>query len=144
VRYFLDAEFNGFGGHLISLALVPDMASAPAFYVVLPCHHPVPWVAEHVLPVLQRTAISRSEVIRQLADYLKDDPEQVVIADWPEDVAHLALLMITGPGWRLPSPRFIVELRDLPLFDSAQLSQVPHNARYDAIALRNYVLAQGP
>jgi hypothetical protein len=33
------------------------------------------------------------------------------------------------------------ELLDLPLFDSETLSDVPHNARHDAIALRDYVLA---
>jgi hypothetical protein len=53
------------------------------------------------------------------------------------------MLMVTGPGWRMPSPRLIIELLDLPLFDSEQASQVPHNARYDAMALRDYVLAQG-
>ncbi len=82
-------------------------------------------------------------MIRRLAAYLRDDPEPVVVADWPEDVAHLALLMVTGPGWRMPSPCFRIELLDLPLFDAEQLSEVPHNARYDAMALRDYVLAQG-
>jgi hypothetical protein len=143
VRYFLDAEFNGFGGQLISLALVPGDAGASAFYEVLPCHEPVRWVVEHVLPVLQRAAISRDEMIRRLAVYLCRDPQPVVIADWPEDVANLALLMITGPGCRMPSPRLIFELLDLPLFDSDSLSEIPHNARSDAIALRDYLFAQG-
>jgi len=78
----------------------------------------------------------------KLASYLGTDSEPVVIADWPEDIAHLALMMITGPGWRLPSPRLVLELLDLPLFDSAVLSSVPHNAYYDAVALRTYVLSQ--
>jgi hypothetical protein len=42
----------------------------------------------------------------------------------------------------MPSPRLIFELLDLPLFDSAALSSVPHNACHDAIALRTYVLGQ--
>ena len=143
MRYFLDAEFNGFGGQLIALALVPDDVGAAPFYEVLPCSEPVPWVVEHVLPVLQRTATARDEVTRRLAAYLRNDPEPIVVSDWPEDVAHFALLMVTGPGWRLPSPRLIVELLDLPLFDSAVLSEMPHNAKYDAEALRAYVFAQG-
>jgi hypothetical protein len=81
-------------------------------------------------------------MIAKLASYLRTDPEPVMIGDWPEDIAHLALLMVTGPGWRMPSPRLRFELLDLPLFDSTTLSEVPHNARYDAIALRNYVLHQ--
>jgi hypothetical protein len=142
MRYFLDAEFNGFGGQLISLALVPEDPEAVPFYEALPCAQPEPWVADQVLPALQTRPISRPEMIAKLAAYLRGDPEPVVIADWPEDIAHLALLMVTGPGWRMPSPRFRFELLDLPLFDSAMLSKVPHNALHDAVALRDYVLAE--
>jgi hypothetical protein len=142
MRYFLDAEFNGFGGPLISLALVPEDSEAVPFYEALPCVEPEPWVADHVLPVLQTRPISRPEMIATLAAYLRGDPEPIVIADWPEDIAHMALLMITGPGWRMPSPRLRFELLDLPLFDSEALSKVPHNARHDAVALRAYVLAE--
>jgi hypothetical protein len=142
MRYFLDAEFNGFGGQLISLALVPEDQGAAPFYEALACADPEPWVARHVLPVLRTQPIPRAAMISKLAAYLRDDPEPVVIADWPEDIAHLALLMVTGPGWRMPSPRLIIELLDLPLFDSQTLSHVPHNACHDAMALRAYVLAE--
>jgi hypothetical protein len=95
-----------------------------------------------VVPVLQKPPISRPEIISKLATYLRGDLEPVVTADWPEDIAHLALLMLTGPGSRLPSPRLIIELLDLPLFDSAALSGAPHSVRHDAIMLRIYVLGQ--
>ena len=142
MRYFIDAEFNGFGGQLISLALVPEDGETAPFYEVLVCTNPHSWVIEHVIPVLQKQPISRPELISKLATYLRGDPEPMMTADWPEDIAHLALLMLTGPGWRMPSPRLIIELLDLPLFDSAELSGVPHNACHDAIALRTYVLGQ--
>ena len=142
MRYFIDAEFNGFGGQLISLALVPEDEEAVPFYEVLACANPNSWVTDHVVPVLQKQPISRPELISKLATYLRGDSKPMMTADWPEDVAHLALLMLTGPGWRMPSPRLIIELLDLPLFDSATLSGVPHNACYDAIALRTYVLGQ--
>jgi hypothetical protein len=140
MRYFLDAEFNGFGGELISLALAPESEDAIAFYEALPCAEPIPWVAERVLPVLQKLPVSRPEMIAKLADYLLHDPEPVVIASWPEDLAQLVLLMVIGPGRRLAMPRLRFELLDLPLFDSESLSKVAHNARCDAIALRDYVL----
>jgi hypothetical protein len=142
MRYFLDSEFNGFGGQLISLALVPEEQDAAPFYEALPCAEPDLWVVDHVLPVLHTRPISRPEMIAKLATYLRDDSEPIVIADWPEDIAHLAMLMVTGPGWRMPSPRLRFELLDLPLFDSETLSVVPHNARDDAFALRAYVLAE--
>ncbi len=143
MRYYLDAEFNGFGGDLISIALAPEDRQAAAFYETLPCAKPEPWVIERVQPVLQKRPISRPEVTNSLAEYLRGDAEPVVISDWPEDIAHLALLMVTSPGRRLPLPKLRFELLDLPLFNSEALSEVPHNARYDAIALRDYVLEHG-
>lgn len=142
MRYFLDAEFNGFGGDMISIALVPEAQEGIAFYEVLPCAKPLPWVTERVQPVLQKQPISRPAMTAKLAQYLSSDSEPVVIADWPEDIAQLALLMVTSPGCRMPLPKLKFELLDLPLFDSEALSETPHNARCDAIALRDYVVEQ--
>ena len=140
MRYFLDAEFNGFGGQLISLALVPGDKTAAPFYVAFACADPEPWAAEHVLPALRIEPIEKSEATQKLAEYLRSDDEIVVVADWPEDIAHLALLMVTGPGSRLATPTLVFELLDLPLFDAQTASEVPHNACHDAMALRDYVL----
>lgn len=144
MRYYLDAEFNGFGGQLISLALVPQDLDTLPFYEALECIDPEPWVVAHILPVLRTTPISRPAMITKLGSYLRTDPEPVMVSDWPEDIAHLALLMVTGPGYRLASPRVIFELLDLPLFDSETLSKVPHNACHDATALRRYVQTVEP
>ena len=141
MRYFLDAEFNGFGGQLISLALVPQDPAVAPFYEVLPCDDPEPWTAQHVMPVLQKAPIAPADVTRKLAEYLRNDSDPLVVADWPEDIAHLALLMVTSAGHRLPTPTIVFELRDLPLFDSETKSTLPHNACHDAAALRAYVLA---
>jgi hypothetical protein len=142
LRYFLDAEFNGFGGPLISLALAPEKSEAVYFYEALPCVDPDPWVIANVLPVLGTQPILRSEMVAKLAAFLQRDSEPLIVGDWPEDIAHLALLMVTGPGWRLPSTTLRFELLDLPLFDSQALSEVPHNAYHDARAFRAYVLNQ--
>ena len=141
MRYFLDAEFNGFGGQLISLALVPEDRAATPFYAALACADPEPWTAQHVMPVLRTAPIERAAMTEKLAAYLRCDPHPLVIADWPEDIAHLALLMVTAAGHRLATPTIVFELRDLPLFDAETKSAVPHNACHDAAALRDYVLA---
>jgi hypothetical protein len=142
MRHFLDVEFNGFGGQLISLALVPERHDADPFYEVLPCPDPVPWVATHVIPNLQREPITRPEMVKKLAAYLEQDPYPEIMSDWPEDIANLALLMMTGPGWRMPSDRITIELLDLPLFDNEAMSKTPHNALSDATAFRTYIQAQ--
>ena len=51
---YLDTEFNGFGGELVSMGIATG-ASGNHFYEVLP--HPDkwhPWVAENVVPILDK------------------------------------------------------------------------------------------
>lgn len=141
MRYFLDAEFNGFGGDLVSLALVPEDESAPFFYAAIICLTPVPWVIRHVIPVLQTQPRPRREVTEAFADFLAADGDPVIVADWPEDIAHAARLLIIGPGKMLGVPRLWFELVDFFDFNSASASAVPHNAYHDALALRTHVLA---
>lgn len=136
MRYYLDAEFNGFGGSLIALALAPEDGGTP-FYAALDCPEPTPWVAAHVLPVLGIEPVSHEELGRSLAAYLAGDPDPVVIADWPEDIAHAAMTLIARPGYRHPIARITFELCDVPGFEAATASAIPHNALEDAIALRN-------
>ena len=140
MRYFLDAEFNGFGGDLISLALAPEDDGLPFFYEAIECTAPTAWVAEHVLPVLQTRPLTHAEVGDRFADYLIDDEAPLLIADWPEDIAHAARLLVTGPGRMKPIRSIRFELVDPDLIGPGIPSNVPHNAYSDALALRATVL----
>lgn len=140
MRYFLDAEFNGFGGDLISLALVPEDPGVPPFYEAVPCGNPTPWVAEHVLPVLHTEVIARAEMADRFANYLIDDPDPLLVADWPEDIAHAARLLITGPGRMKPVRSLRFQLVDPGLIGGGDTNAAPHNAYHDALALRDAVL----
>jgi hypothetical protein len=62
MRYFLDAEFNGFGGELVSIALVPEDDALPAFYEAIICKKPTVWVRENVQPVLDKHPLDRTQV----------------------------------------------------------------------------------
>jgi hypothetical protein len=81
-------------------------------------------------------------VTTRLAAYLDGDREPIVIADWPEDIAHLLLLMVTGTGARMPTPTIVFKLLDLPMFDSTDLSRTPHNALSDASAMKDFILRE--
>lgn len=140
MRYFLDCEFNGFDGPLISIALVPETEGQGDFYAVLPCHRPQRWVADHVMPQLGATPQSRADVVAALAAYLLDDPAPVLVADWPEDIAHAASLLAYRGRRIVPQVRF--DLLNLPNFETASMSAQPHNALADARALRTEVLAR--
>lgn len=130
---YLDTEFNGYRGELISMALVPD--EGPEWYAVrdLTGMQINPWVREHVLPHLDRPPLSDAAFKESFAAYIKGFTGSVVIvADWPEDIAHFCALMC-GPngGQILVWPTF-------RLVDSPPLHPVvPHNALSDARALRD-------
>jgi hypothetical protein len=141
MRYFLDAEFNGFGGALISIALVPELPSLPPFYEAVICDAPTDWVRDYVLPVLQTNPLPRTEVADLFAAYLDDDPEPLLVADWPEDIAQAALLLVVGPGRMKPVRSIRFELVDPNIIGPGKRSDIPHNAYHDAVALRAEVLA---
>ena len=140
MRYFVDTEFNGFGGDLISIAAVPEDAASPPFYEAVECALPSDWVAEHVLPVLQTKPRSLAKVASLFAQFLDNDAAPVVIADWPEDIAHAAALLTNGRGGRLLKTEVVFTLLGQSEFSADRSSEVPHNAYYDALALRDWVL----
>ena len=146
MRYFLDTEFDGFGGALISLALVPEDGSEE-FYVVLDQPASDPWVERNVVPYLDHVPdglraprLDRAAASHALTQWLAHDDGAEIIADWPEDLAHFANLLVTGPG-RMGQIHGLV-LRFVPLagFSTAANSAVPHNALHDARALREHLI----
>lgn len=141
MRYFLDTEFNGFGGELIALAAVPESNEFPPFYEAIECLSPVPWAIANILPVLQTNPKPRTEVARLFCDYLASDGEPLLLADWPEDIAHAASMLTNSRGGRLFKEAVRFELLPASDFASKTRSAIPHNAYYDALALREWVLS---
>jgi len=146
VRYFLDTEYNGFGGTLLSLALVPD--EGDELYLTIASEDALlEWVERHVLPYLDSVPerlscprLPREEAAKALEHYLRHDPEPLIIADWPEDIAQFCNLLITGPGKMVPLRHLSFRLAPLSNFSTAANSAVPHNALHDARALRDHYL----
>jgi hypothetical protein len=151
VRYFLDTEFNGFGGALLSLALVPE-EGADELYLTLQSSEPAfPWVERHVVPYLDSVPagllsprLERAAAADALSQYLGFDPAPEIIADWPEDFAQFCNLLMTGPGQMVPIPALTFRLIPLQGFSTAANSQVPHNALHDARALREHIVGLEP
>jgi hypothetical protein len=71
---------------------------------------------------------------------LAGDPEPLIVADWPEDIALLNALLVTGPGVMAEVPSIRFQFMPLAGFSTAANSRVPHNALHDARALRDHVL----
>jgi hypothetical protein len=146
VRYFLDTEYDGFGGRLISLALVPE-DGGEELYVVIEGETADPWVKRHVLPYLDMVpegmkapAMSRAAAAEALGRWLAHDEQIEIIADWPEDLSQLAMLLVTGPGQMVAVGGLTLRLVPLTGFSTAANSAVPHNALHDARSLRDHVM----
>jgi hypothetical protein len=147
MRYFLDTEYNGWGGALLSLALVPD--DGEELYVTLDWDCPLePWVERHVVPYLDTVPeplvslrLSRDDAARAISHYLAGDPEPLIVADWPEDIALFNALLLTGPGKMVEVPPLTFRFIELTGFSTAANSKVPHNALHDARSLRDHVLS---
>lgn len=133
-KLFLDTEFNGFGGKLISLALVPEDPTLPEFYREVEMNGILdPWVRDNVAPHLVLIPISFSKFQTDLANYLWKMGEVTIVADWPDDIRYFCESLIAGPGMMLS---FINNLKFELDFGIEYESVVPHNALHDARAIR--------
>lgn len=148
MRYFLDTEFNGFGGELISLALV--RADGESLYLVYPT--PLeqsydPWVLKNVVPFLWVIPSPLPGMAHQLThggkdptyiiqEFLNGDPNPLIITDWPDDIRYFCQTLITGPGTMINIPKVSFEMVRVDAYPTTLEGAVQHNAWWDAMALR--------
>jgi hypothetical protein len=137
-RLYLDTEFNGHGGRLISIALVEE-SGCREFYEVLPIGNLDPWVAEHVVPVLRKRELPTASVRKLFHNFIQGFSNPEIICDWHADAAHFCD-MLAGPDYStsIDFPCRITILKTPP---GQPVSAVPHNALEDARALRDWHLA---
>jgi hypothetical protein len=135
--FFIDTEFNGFGGKLMSMAIVPQDTTVPEFYCEIEMKDQLdPWVAVNVVPHMFQVPVSYSEFQLALSRYLLniEQDEINIVADWPDDIRYFCEALITGPGDRITMPKNIKFELDLNI---KYTSAVPHNALWDARAIRD-------
>lgn len=132
---YLDTEFNGFNGQLISLAMVSP--EGHSWYEV--CELPAlidPWVNQHVIPYLGREAlrplIFRSNFQQWVTQF--DNPD--VYCDWHADGQHFCAMM-AGINYG-SSIDFAFTLHILKTPPGKPVSIMPHNALEDAKALMEW------
>jgi len=133
---FLDCEFNGFGGELISMGIVSE--GTDEFYEVLELsgdtwYHP--WVKQNVLPFLNKESVDKFLFQTKLQNFLYNFSEAHIIVDWPDDIKYFCQSLITGPGTMISIPRKMTFEIDRTLSNDS--STILHNALEDAKAIRN-------
>lgn len=144
--FFLDTEFNGWHGELISLALVPQCDDDYFYEELIFREPPKPWIKENVLPHLDGSAVGRAIAAYRMSCYFKNYDKALIVADWPDDFRYFLDLMVYGPGACYHYPPVTMKLADktslVPLLDNIP-SDIPHHALHDAIALKKNWIGEG-
>lgn len=135
MNVFIDCEFNGFGGDLLSMALVAD--DGKEFYEVLNLNKDwkyEDWVAVNVVPHLNKNPVSKDVFQASLWKFINQYNEVHLIADWPDDIKYFCMSLITGPGVCINTPQKLTMEINRSL--SSASSSVLHNALEDARAIK--------
>lgn len=149
MNLYLDTEFNGHGGELISLAIADPYGSH--WYGILPLPSDVhPWVAEHVVPLLDAMPDVHARYVPQSAGadafvaslhkYLLERQGAHIYADWPHDFAHLMHCLAGETYDRALNYQCVMHLIQTP--HGEPKPDTPHNALSDAMALMEWHRSQ--
>lgn len=129
-RIYIDCEFNGWMGELISFAMVADDGE---FYAVLP--EPRVWDAwcfENVRPVLGKVPVASYADFRlAFLEFLRGYRNPTIVADWPADLYYFNKVLL---GKNHEESLLIPCRQELVSCD--YVSAVPHNALEDARAIK--------
>lgn len=147
MRYYLDTEFDGHGGPLLSIALVPE--EGISIHIRTFERAKDPWVVANVEPLMDDHCASVSgsvginEVGAALMEFIGDDAHPVIIADSPVDIGRFCAALSTGAdgGWAsVDYPRVSFEVHDVSCYPTTLPGAVQHNAWWDAMALRHLLM----
>ena len=143
MRYFLDCEFDGHAGPLLSLALVSEVGLG--LHVRTQARASDPWVIENVEPLMDnhrahlQVECEINQVGGKIRAFLGIDDAPVIIADSPVDIGRFCTAISTGEdgGWASADyPRMTFEVRNVDCYPTTLPGAVQHNAWWDAMALR--------
>jgi hypothetical protein len=145
MKFFIDCEFDGFKGELISFAMVPQVEGlAPEIYAIFKDCAQDDWVAKNVIPVLHHCSapfvyVDKKVVANRIAEIFSMFEHITVIADWPTDIKHFCDLIEVGGG-ECPAMQNITFYLHWGI--TSKESSVPHNALLDAKAIaKSYTIA---
>lgn len=153
MKYYIDCEFDGHNGPLLSIAMINTYG--------LSCHFSTteeainPWVLEHVIPNINKhdADVADRRPLKHIGpallhfiavSSLMSDTEHTIIADSPVDIGRFCVAISTDKNgdWApvdFPLLRFEVHNVDAWADFTAPHGAVRHNAYWDAMALEHYL-----
>ena len=140
MKYYLDCEFDGHEGDLISMALVNMHDSI--YIKVTDCRVYHDWVKENVIPILEAPApktvnVNTNGVGAVLRAFLPVEGFEI-ISDSPVDIYRFCKALSTGPGGEWEStgyPKLAFTVLNIDCYPTTVVGAIQHNAWWDATAL---------
>ena len=143
-RFYIDCEFDGHNGPLLSLAMIRD--DGDSIHIKTDAVPKDPWVIDNVMPIMQQHNAIKSatgvpvngvgEVIRAFIGKC-DCP--IIIADSPVDIGRFCRSLSTSLAGEWASadyPAMRFEVHNVNCYPTILVDAVQHNAWWDARALR--------
>lgn len=148
MRYFVDCEFDGHNGPLLSIALVRE--DGTAMYITTDEVPIDTWVLENVWPGIKNDIntpnvasvhnVPTDRVGGYLLAWLRFDNHPEIIADSAVDICRVTGALTTADDgtWRsLGFPMMIFTVRNVDCYPTQVEGAIQHNAYWDAMALRD-------
>lgn len=143
-KFYIDCEFDGHGGPLLSIALVRENGAGIHVRAIDAAARD-PWVVENVVPLLmkhpgQDVGTFTDNIGAVLKRFIGGAENPTFIADSPVDIGRLCAALSTDPngGWASTDyPRMNFEVHNVDCYPTELPGAVQHNAWWDAQALRH-------
>jgi hypothetical protein len=150
MNYYIDCEFDGHNGPLLSIAVVREDGASVYFIVRAGAFDP--WVLANVVPVLLEYDVRRAVAVyvkpNEVGEFLRHfivDRTPTIIADSPVDIARFCTAISTeldGSYLSNDYPLMFFKVVDVPAYPTTLPGAVQHNAWWDAMALRHKLMGE--
>ena len=148
-RFYIDCEFDGHNGPLLSLAIVGDDTRS----VHIRTHETArdPWVISNVVPIMDHHEAPASQWIplnavgESIRKFFRNVAQPVIVADSPVDIGRFCTALSTGEdgGWiSTDYQKMTFEVYNVDCYPTDLPGAVQHNAWWDAMALRHLLRAR--
>lgn len=143
MKYYIDCEFDGHSGPLLSIALVRD--DGHSIHIQTKAEASDPWVLDNVVPRMDLHCaaldwtVDVNDVGTLIAHFIGDDDTPIIIADSPVDIGRCCAALTTSRngGWASVEYAHITfEVHNVDCYPTRLAAAIQHNAWWDAMALR--------
>lgn len=143
MKYYIDCEFDGHRGPLLSMALVRE--DGDSIHIATKQFAIDPWVIANVATIIEKHEAPKSAYVHEyevggvIRAFIGNCENPTIIADSPVDIGRFCTALSTDPDgdWESADyPRMTFEVYNVDCYPTDLIGAVQHNAWWDAMALR--------